>query len=209
MDAREFGQQILLNVKLHSFMSYILSCKVRQWSTHFPIISEKECNSFLVKNSHCLFAIYTKKCVCMDVTVCERNRQTERWKQRQTEYLVSKCSVLAAGKGALAREIHREIFLPFHLILYSSFANHSLRRREQQDPQDKTLLQSGLLFCLGSLPPLSGPQVSQENTWIPGIPPSSQTGGKVLDPWSLLLSPPPGGDGQISLATGAGGRWHG
>ena len=70
-------------------MSYILSCKVRQWSTRFPIISEKECNSFLVKNSHCLFAIYTKKCVCMDVTVCERNRQTDREMEIETKWVFS------------------------------------------------------------------------------------------------------------------------
>ena len=96
----------------------------------------------------------------------------------------------------------REVFIaelrtlfPLHLALHS-FAKQSIRRREQ-DPQDKTPLYcSQVSFsALAGDDLLSGPQVSQENTWIPGIPLSSQTGGKILDPGSLLLSPPPQGDG--------------
>ena len=120
-----------------------------------------------------------------------------------------KCSVLAAGKGALTREIHREAFLPLHLALHS-FAKQSIRRREQ-DPQDKTPLYcSQVSFsALAGDDLLSGPQVSQENTWIPGIPLSSQTGGKILDPGSLLLSPPPKEMGRSVWSWEAGGRWYG
>lgn len=86
-------------------------------------------------------------------------------------------------------------FLPLHLILHSSFAKH-------KTPQDKTLLYwSQVCFSAGYL---LSPGLRKTPGFLGSHP--ALTGGKILDPWSLLPSPPPRGDGQVSLFTGGWGK---